>query len=276
VRQTEPPVEQKNFLRQLAPFLGVQEYAPGDSYADKVSKNWASNPLNPVPKSSGAISQGRAPTRKELGTDAAFLAGGLGLGFGVRAGINALRKASANPAVQQTLLGTHRGASDLKLRHPRDVANTDGQTIGPGTYLSDVGDIYGNRLSGDRSALYNIKMSPLDRIRLSRSQGYAGYDDVAQALAEAGMGEITDSRQIASMLNDMPWDAPVIQDLLRKGYIGFNPGQGRGFSSGEFTNWLVGATDVGKINRSLPSLSLQDTARQNALQRAMQAFGFAR
>lgn len=84
MRQTEPPVEQKNFLRQLAPFLGVKEYAPGDTYWDKVSKNWASNPMNPVPQTWGAISEGRAPTGREIGTDAAFWAGAGLLGGGIR------------------------------------------------------------------------------------------------------------------------------------------------------------------------------------------------
>jgi hypothetical protein len=65
-----------NFLKQLAPFLGVSEYEPGDSYWGKVSKNWASNPLNPIPQTWGAISEGRKPTREEMGTDAGFLATG--------------------------------------------------------------------------------------------------------------------------------------------------------------------------------------------------------
>ena len=232
------------------------------------------------PNTIAGINETGTPRASDVLTDAAGYAigGAVGAGAGklIGSGLNALNRANASPAVRQTLLGTHRGAADLKLRHPRDVGGADGQTIGPGTYLSDQVGGYPAyaRLGGDRSSLYNIKMSPLDRIRLSRSRGYAGYDDVAEALAEAGMGEITDSRQITSMLNDMPWDSPVIQDLLRKGYIGFNPSQGRAFTTGEFTNWLIGATDIGKVNRSLPSLSLQDTARQGALQRALQSLNF--
>lgn len=232
------------------------------------------------PNTIAGINETGAPRASDVLTDAAFagIGGALGAGAGklVGIGLNTLRRANMSPAVQQTSLGTHRGAADLRLKHPRDVGGPDGQTIGPGTYLSDQAGGYPayTRLGGDRSALYEIKMSPLDRIRLSRSQGYAGYDDVAQALAEAGMGEITNPGEINLMLNDMPWDSPVIQDLLRKGYIGFNPGKGKGFTTGEFTNWLVGATDVGKINRSLPSLSLQDTARQNAFQRVLQSLNF--
>lgn len=69
--------EQPNFLTQLAPFLGVSQYEPGDSYWDKVSSNWASNPLNPVPQISRAVSENRTPTREEVGTDAGWLAAGL-------------------------------------------------------------------------------------------------------------------------------------------------------------------------------------------------------
>ena len=90
MRQTEPPVEQKNFLRQLAPFLGVKEYAPGDSYWDKVSKNFASNPMNPVPQTWNAISEGRSPTREEVGTDAALTIGSALIGPAGRPAANAL------------------------------------------------------------------------------------------------------------------------------------------------------------------------------------------
>jgi hypothetical protein len=95
MRQTEPPVEQPNFLRQLAPFLGVKEYAPGDSYADKVSKNWASNPMNPVPQTWNAISEGRAPTGGEMGVDAAFLAGAGLIGAAARPVADAARRTAS-------------------------------------------------------------------------------------------------------------------------------------------------------------------------------------
>jgi hypothetical protein len=208
-----------------------------------------------------------------LWADAALLGAGGVAGAGVNAGARAvgnaitktavpyLRKAayaSDSPAVRETLAGRHFGPENLSVLHPRDVPVVDARTGGPGTYFANGGGANSMRLRlpGDRSSEYSVPLSFMDRYKLANSQGYAGPDDVSKAISDLGIGDKLLPNQSIVPLNEMSIDSPLVKDLLRKGFVGFNQGK-NSFPTGEFTNWLVGANDIGRINSKLPQLGLR-------------------
>jgi hypothetical protein len=142
--------------------------------------------------------------------------------------------------------------------HPRDVPVVDARTAGPGTYFATPSSANSLRLRlpGDRSTEYGVPLSFMDRYKLASSQGYAGREDVAKAIDDLGIADELPFNRSIQPLNEATFDDSIVQDLLRKGFIGFDAGK-NSFPSGEVTNWLVGANDIGRINRTLPQLRLQ-------------------
>lgn len=198
--------------------------------------------------------------------DPGWLVPGVGAAKGVATGVKVAgdigRKAayvSDNPVVRDTLMGRHFGPANLSVIHPRDVPIVDARTIGPGTHFANTGgaaDSLRLRLPGDRSGEYSVPLSFMDRYKLANSQGYAGPDDVARAVSDLNLEGNLPLSQSRVPLNEATFDDSIVQDLLRKGFVGFNQGKG-GFPTGEFTNWLVGADDIARINPRLPQLGLQ-------------------
>jgi hypothetical protein len=223
-----------------------------------------------APFTTGAIAErgsaGLGDVAKDLGTYAVGGALGRLAGAGINAGVRAaspyLRRAayaSNSPVVRDTLMGRHFGPANLSVIHPRDVPIVDARTIGPGTYFTNTdraADSLRLRLPGDRSNEYGVPLSFMDRYKLASSQGYAGPDDVARAVSDLGLEGNLPLSQSRVPLNEAGFDNPIVQNLLNRGFVGFNQGKG-GFPTGEFTNWLVGADDIARINSRLPQLGLQ-------------------
>jgi len=218
-----------------------------------------------APFTTGAIAErgsaGLGDVAKDLGMYAVGGAVGSGVGRAVQAAVPYLRRAayaSNSPAVQTTLANRHFGPENLSLMHPRDVPVVDARTAGPGTYFATPSSANSLRLRlpGDRSTEYGVPLSFMDRYKLASSQGYAGREDVAKAIDDLGIADELPFNRSIQPLNEATFDDSIVQDLLRKGFIGFDAGK-NSFPSGEVTNWLVGANDIGRINRTLPQLRLQ-------------------
>lgn len=218
-----------------------------------------------APFTTGAIAErgsaGLGDVAKDLGMYAVGGVAGKLIGSGIIAAVPYLRQAayaSNSPAVRETLGGRHFGPANLSVVHPRDVPVVDARTGGPGTYFATPSSANSLRLRlpGDRSGEYGVPLSFMDRVKLANSQGYAGPDDVAKAVSDLGLEGNLPLSQSRVPLNEAGFDNPIVQDLLRKGFVGFNPGKD-GFPTGEFTNWLVGAKDIARINPRLPQLGLQ-------------------
>lgn len=195
--------------------------------------------------------------------------GGVGRGAATNIPLAApyLRQAayvSDSPVVRDTLMGRHFGPTNLSVIHPRNVPIVDARTAGPGTYFTNTDSAAHSlrlRLPGDRSGEYSAPLSFMDRYKLANSRGYAGPDDVMESVKNLGLEgnfpDVTHGYQGGIPLSGAEFDNPIVENLLRKGFVGFEGGKGYGFPTGEFTNWLVGADDIARINPRLPQLGLQ-------------------
>ena len=218
-----------------------------------------------APFTTGAIAErgsaGVGDVAKDLGMYALGGLVGRGIGAGVSAAAPYLRRAayaSDSPVVRETLGGRHFGPANLSVVHPRDVPVVDARTAGPGTYFATPSSANSLRLRlpGDRSGEYGVPLSFMDRYRLAGSQGYAGPEDVAKTIDDLGIADDLPFNRSRQPLNEATFDDAVVQELLRRGFVGFDAGKG-GFPTGEFTNWLVGAKDIRRLNPNLPALRLQ-------------------
>jgi hypothetical protein len=272
MRQTEPAEFQPSFLGTLGQLLGSRSDAVPGIATDPYRTAYAYS----LPGSFGADVV-RGSTDLSPGQDRALEYGALAgdllmpslLGTGL---VSDAAKIFRNPNVVETLGALHRGPSGLRPRHPRDVEMVSGNAIGPGFYVTPrdteragIGSLVwgGGNLPGDRSSLYRMSGSIGDLAKIAKSRGYATYDDMQRAIREIAPG---------SSVRDMTVDNPVVRKLQQEGFIGYAP-TGFGPSSPEFTNWLVGARDIGRINPSLPSLGVRDVTRLTAMQNALQGMG---
>jgi hypothetical protein len=258
VRRSAPPAtqqeeEQPNFLRRLAPFLGVQEYEAGDSYLDKVSRNWASNPMNPVPQTWGAISEGRAPTGGELATDAAFLAGGAVLGAAakpVSQGIRHLRQSVRNPQAYYTsLLNRVMNDPDTALTVVRSMDSAPDIIGGSGRFQTSLTTgTSGAHAGSNVPSAYN----PL-REAFNTNAGYAPTDDVIS-------GAFT-----SPVLRNIRPPAPLFRSG-RENYLNY-------LQTARMLDPYDTALTYGSNNADVPRVPLRYVLGEDATNRASVTFG---
>jgi hypothetical protein len=265
-----PPPRPKNTTQSFLDNWGRDFVRKEELVADEQSRGLGTNTLDAM------VRRGAADTG--LGRAAAFagdiLLDPLGLsGIGAAAlGGRAVADVLTNPVVRQTLGGVHRGPANMQVINPRDVPEVSGRAIGPGFYATpqateqaNIGQSIwgGDKLPGDRSNLYRMSGSLSNLAKLARSKGYATYDDMQRAIREVSPG---------ANYREMTVDNPVIRKLQQEGFVGYAP-TGFGPSSPEFTNWLVGARDIGRVNSELPVLGVRDITRLTAMQEALGNMG---
>lgn len=216
------------------------------------------------------------PGLGDVAKDVGLLAAGGVAGKLIGSGIGQLSNIYRNPTVQTTLSSMHRGPAGMRTIHPRDVPSVSGRSIGPGTYLSDIGDAWTGVLSGARDAIYRVTPSPMAMAKLARSRGYADANDMWRSMKEVGMEGAETLSNFPGLLNNLPFDSPAVQNLLRQGFIGYQPKFTSAWGTpptGELTNWLVGARDIARVNPNLPTLGLTDVTRLTALQNQLNRLG---
>jgi hypothetical protein len=115
------------------------------------------------------------------------------------------------------------------LMDPSKVEPMQGRSLGPGMYFAPNAATSEKYWGGLGSTAYSPKIGPMAAIRLLRSKGYAGAEDLSRLGIRIDKGDNIGS--------------PSIQRLMKEGYIGY-----RGYAqpnlsdAAEVTNWLVGAS----------------------------------
>jgi TP901 family phage tail tape measure protein len=142
--------------------------------------------------------------------------------------------------IQASLLSNsaiHRSSfSDMhkSLLHPRETPVSSGRRFGPGTYFAQTLSQSEKLFSEFGENLFRMNMSPTAQLKTLFSRGYAKPEQIQKYVSKNfpdlyGSG----TREIQDILENLPWDSPVIQGLMKKGFIGTKHGDA-------MTNWLVG------------------------------------
>jgi TP901 family phage tail tape measure protein len=108
------------------------------------------------------------------------------------------------------------------LMHPSTVPVQTGRAFGPGTYFGQSKEQSEIHFKGFGDNLYRIKMSQWAKLSSLFKKGYITPDKLVS------MG--IDPHSVYSA----QWGDQIIQDLMRKGYLGLKHGDA-------VTNWLIGA-----------------------------------
>jgi hypothetical protein len=140
--------------------------------------------------------------------------------------------AAGQEALDLTLSGVSRSTNPMlslpgKLLHPTEVAMGTGRAYGPGTYFAKNRGVSDEAYREYGNILYSLKPDNAVRKKILEGKGY-----INQAELSARMG--VDNTRALQELGGMKWDSPLVQDLLKEGYVGVQADK-------MFTNWLLGA-----------------------------------
>jgi hypothetical protein len=162
--------------------------------------------------------------------------------------------------------------------HPRDVPVKNGQMYGPGMYSANDALTSAEEYSGFGGVLHKFVMNDEVKTFVKNSKGFASPFDIAEKLVKHNIpvppGMFKNDtrgawRQMAdTQLNRMPFDHPVIQDLVSEGFIGFKHGSAN-------TNWLIGHNPLFKLQEAADNLDATqlDELRSGAFREALESLG---
>jgi len=228
-------VNAKSVNKVGVPFLnainGMKDGGP--VYQGRGSVTDAKAVNNAINKSGGLLNY-TANMLKGFGKTA-LLTYGPGKALKIMKGLKSLTKLPGVQALSQSSQMIHRSQNPITRALPQQqVAMTYGRAYGPGTYFAESELAARQLFRHHGDYLYKMNMSPIAKLKVLRSKGYINkkqFDAMEVELRNAGLGgrRLSDATSV---------DDPLVQYLLKKGYIGNNPGL-------SMTNWLVGNKGFG-------------------------------
>jgi hypothetical protein len=175
-----------------------------------------------------------APARLRDTAEQALQRGALGY---LPASINtALNKAGefipgGPSAALSNFLARHRSENLIEeTLHPLDVPVDNARAYGPGTYFAQTPEASSKVFEMFGPNVYKMGSNLKNTLRTLTSKGYL---------------DINDPRAVS--VKNAEWSDPVIQDLIKQGYIGLRHGDA-------LTNWLVGTLDGPVLKQITDSL----------------------
>ena len=164
-----------------------------------------------------------------------------------------------------SLMGRNRSPQEItELMHPRDVPVSTGRVSGPGSYFAVTPETSNKYYSGFGDVIHRMTMTPKAILKLLTGKGYVDSQKFAQEYMEvmgkqssiASLENMTGNNQwrafSSTELNGMEFDHPVIQSLIKKGYVGYR-------HADAFTNWLVGVPNSGFGLKPVKTLDMMGT-----------------
>jgi TP901 family phage tail tape measure protein len=164
-------------------------------------------------------------------------------------------------ALFYNITSRHRSSEAITdVLHPSNVPMAHGRVYGPGVYAALTPETSAQHFSGFGDVLHKMTMSPKGILKTLFGKGYIDTQGLAQAYVKT-MGTQSDIAMQASVsgnqwrqfantdLNNMSWDHPLIQTLIKQGYQGYKHGDA-------IANWLVGVPGSGFGLKSMKNLDL--------------------
>ncbi len=164
-------------------------------------------------------------------------------------------------ALFYNITSRHRSSEAITdVLHPSNVPMAHGRVYGPGVYAALTPETSAQHFSGFGDVLHKMTMSPKGILKTLFGKGYIDSQGLAQAYVKT-MGTQSDIAMQASVsgnqwrqfantdLNNMSWDHPLIQTLIKQGYQGYKHGDA-------IANWLVGVPGSGFGLKSMKNLDL--------------------
>jgi hypothetical protein len=136
-------------------------------------------------------------------------------------------------AALSNFLARHRSQNLIEeTLHPLDVPVDNARAYGPGTYFAQTPEASSKVFEMFGPNVYKMDSNLKNTLRTLTSKGYL---------------DINDPRAVS--VKNAEWNDPVVQDLIKQGYIGLRHGDA-------LTNWLIGTLDGPALKQITDSLKV--------------------
>ena len=140
-------------------------------------------------------------------------------------------------SVLETLPQRHRSTQPLLqdfITHPRMVPVTSGRNYGPGTYFARDPNISERVFRDFGNNVYKPKITLPGLMKMLKSKGYLRMETVNEGTSVMAKSKSKSKLDLSNInFENLAWDDPVIQGLIKEGYIGLQ-------HRDAYTNWLIG------------------------------------